>query len=803
MCDNIESLAIVATPETTGVTAFVQEACSQVDVLGSFHRSSKLANSQISLQSLTDYFSRPRQFANGTIPITRSNIFSTITNWSVLSSYFPNIGDRLQGVYGVKFKIVYTLQVAATPFHQGLLALAWQYGDINGGYNRGSQPAAITNLPHVRLDLSVDTMVQLSVPFMSPLEFIPLFPSTPLTTTVLGAVSLCTLGGVPVVAGMNSATYKVYVHLEDMEFFGAAPYSGSFIATQGGLDLEQKARPFSAQVGTISSALRMVARGVPSLAGISSGVAWYTDAISGTLKSFGFSKPTVMDPMMRMMKTSTALEQNVDFPTPVSVVGPLASNTLQVDSNFGNSEVDEMALAYVLSQPSQVNYGALTSALTSGTALYTSLVSPGNMWYRAGSSVPYCNVNAPLTLKGAAANSFLPSSLFNACSYFRSWKGDIIFRFTFIKTKMHGGRILATFTPYTFGVANEAITDTYNNSTGPEIVPNVQPFGQSLMMDLRDSNVFEFRVPYVSPTPFTNFNDCVGAMTLTVMDPLQVSSVVSSTVNFMVEAWGAPNFEVAIPRGVLYPTHVAGNIRTQSGVELVSASTPDVVSKYTIGEKINSLKQLIMIPEVAAVSIGATSFYRSLVFPWFFQPGIPTTSPTPVAYGPPEHAFSYGGNISKCYAFVRGSTDLHVYSAGSNTLFEFYAVPTTGGTQAASGGTLVNASASNLPTVLSTDSASIHVRYPAYQRFARLWSSALDIYGWSFLINPLPSTSNTLCLPAAFPYMRAINNGTVNVTYLSRNAGDDAMCSMYQGPCPLYLPNAGTTSTTYDKTVPY
>jgi hypothetical protein len=812
VCDNIESIAINSVPETVGVTDFVQEACTQVSVLGEHHVPSKLFRKQADVQDLTRYFGRPRLITTGTVGSSRGLLYgATNLSSSQIYAYFPNAVTRLTGVFGTKFTVVYTLQVAATPFHQGVLALAWQYTSSSAdAYNRAIQPFAVTNLPHVRLDMSVDTMVQLKVPWLNPYEY-----GYPAYDFILGALSLTSLLATPSVAGMNPPTYKIYAHLEDLELVGAKPFGTTVVTLQSGSPINKEqtvdALPYSSQVYTIGKALRMIARGVPSLAGITGTVAWYTDAFAGGLKAFGFSKPTIVEPIQRMLKQSNALENNVDLATPVNVVGPLSTNTLQIDENFANSSVDEMALAYVLSQPCQICYGAITSAQTLGTTVYAALVSPSAMWYRQNASAPYCNINAPVSLNGQTANSFMPSGIFYFGSMFREWKGDFKFRFTFCKTKMHGGRILCAFTPQPNQMG---FTDTIQtvNVLGPEFGGGLlQPTGQSKLFDLKDNNIFEFTVPYESALPFSDFTDSIGLLTLTIMDPLQVSAVVSTTINFMVEVFAGPNFELAVPRGPIYPAHTGGTVRLQSGESTVLPSLNEDACKYTIGERILSLKQLLMVPEVSDTTLATSTNYKGYMYPWYYQPDLTVTTPTPVNYQLPFNAFSFAGNISKCFAFARGGMDVHVYAtapllmSASATAIDYGGnAPTTAPTAAS----VLNVPNSALPIVTQVDTCSAHLRFPAYQKFARLWADLYDSNAWSVASpNVVPSTSAFPASPytlPALPFLSIFNTNVNTVTLrITRNAADDAMVGMYQGPVPLYLPQLASTSVTYDRTRVY
>lgn len=117
-------MAITAPGDSTGVTTFLSEACESVEVLGKHYTGSKLVAAQPEFQDLKGYFSRPRMIGNGVLPTaSRTSVFlSSIQTDTIFSSYFLNGYNRLAGVDGARFKLVYTLQVASTPYHQGILA---------------------------------------------------------------------------------------------------------------------------------------------------------------------------------------------------------------------------------------------------------------------------------------------------------------------------------------------------------------------------------------------------------------------------------------------------------------------------------------------------------------------------------------------------------------------------------------------------------------------------------------------------------------------------------------------------------
>jgi hypothetical protein len=249
------------------------------------------------IQNLTKYFSRPIALTNGDLPLGSTTRFYAkgYDFTSEIVNQFPNGLDRLTGVYGVRASLVFTLQLAATPFHQGVIALAWQYGNLAGtrqGYDRGARSETVTNLPHVRLDLSEQTMVILRVPYIAPYDFITVRGEY--INWLYGELSLTGILPPVTTPGATSPTYKVYAHIEDLELFGVYPAATQAINLQMG-DVEKEKKQVASKVLTVAASAARMFRGVPMISSYSEPLAWFLDAMAGTARSFGFSKPTVAD----------------------------------------------------------------------------------------------------------------------------------------------------------------------------------------------------------------------------------------------------------------------------------------------------------------------------------------------------------------------------------------------------------------------------------------------------------------------------------------------------------------------------
>jgi hypothetical protein len=120
-------VTINSSPETTGVTAFHAEApvCADTSYDST---STSFAIGDTRGQDLKEYFRRPRLIDSGFCSNTATILVNRDVNFSnVFSIWFPNGRDRLEGVEGVRFTMVFTVTVAANPFHAGTLVLNYQW----------------------------------------------------------------------------------------------------------------------------------------------------------------------------------------------------------------------------------------------------------------------------------------------------------------------------------------------------------------------------------------------------------------------------------------------------------------------------------------------------------------------------------------------------------------------------------------------------------------------------------------------------------------------------------------------------
>ncbi|APG78377.1 hypothetical protein 2 [Hubei picorna-like virus 20] len=810
ICDQIQSVAIDAVPESTGVTTFVQEACTAIAAVEpSLSRTFYAV--QTDLQDVREYFRRPICIKAGTIGAPRGRLHNVNSTMSGFLGLWTNGLDRLRGAYGIRAKMVVTLQVAATPFHSGLICLNGQYGlaTSTAVYDRTVDPCTSTNLPCVILDLSSDTSVQLHLPYLSTGEYSDIRGTSSEPGYI--QIALNTLTVIPSIAGMGPPTYQLYLHLEDIELFGATPQAISTVVLTAGRKLspvteefEKDSHPFSSALYASSKAVSFIAKGVPSISSIGGPVSWALGKAAGIVRYFGYGKPAVTDPLMRILRQDNIGEFNTDVASALMVVAATATNTTSINNKVGYSDVDEMSLAYVTSRWGQICVFDLATSAAVGTLIYATPICPLAFWFRYRAGIPAANKIVP-QFSTATSNCIQPSHLMFAASSFKQWRGGIKFRFTFVKTKMHAGRVMVNFNPYHSTTTN---TSRLTSATAVDIpqygVLGADPFGYSAIFDLKDGNVFEFKVPYVSPVPYANLATITGALAMYVVNPVIASSVVSSTISVVVEVAGDSDFELANPAGLMFPVHNGGTISLQAGRVLSEA--PEIVNSMTMGESITSVKQLIGISGISLLTGAAGADFQGIVPPWFFQPTPSVLTPAP-AVALPTGSFHYGGNWASCYSFMKGGTDVHIYDINRAYNIAVSQFPSSGGYNPNTR-TPDNRSSANTPVIISSQ-GSVHARLPAYFSTSRMYSWVANLlvgtgaawlgtnpYGAGTTVSPLAGLQAVYAFKADFAGTNT--SGISTAIYFNTNAADDAQLAMYIGPPPVYLPPSPAVAGPYD-----
>lgn len=817
-CEDIQGLTINAQPEQIGLATFVDEAGTCAEIANTTTNHYSLVD-VADVQSVKDYLARPRLILSGDVTAGSGTLsWLSISRADVLRSLISTVNyDRLKGAVGFRATLKFTLVVAATPFHQGLLTLAWQYGidpDTHGAGFRPFYQGLCWNVPHVVLDMADKTLVSLEVPYVSHLEYFPVGLNDNFVMDY-GAVAVVRQTNPRVVAGQNAPEFSLYLSLHDVEIIGAAPYNFTGITLQAGKKTLGAATGVSATVselkkgGLISKTLSTAAQVakavsyVPPLSAIGGSTAWFLRSASKVASAFGFSKPNDENKPERMNRMTYAGDSHVDVPFQGWVTSPFQTNQLAVNSALGCTDDDQMAFDYILTKPSLIYRGNFSDTDTSGTLLWGSYVSINSFWYRdkelAGAALNG-NVAIPNNSTGTK-NCIVPSTLLYVGNNFRYWRGNLRFKVHFSKSKMHGGRVQFTYVPYTSVPAANLQLGT--GIAIPEIAStNVQPIGMSTIFDLRDGSSFEFVAPYLCTDPYLPIEGACGSVSMIVVNNLRSPGQAASTVDFVVTVAAEPGFEFA----VIAPATLGGldNLGVAS-VTYQSGKTPIVehasdTSQNVIGEIFNSAKQLAMVPSWYTTDVANATYSVYTLAPWFKLDGAPVTSP--FGTGATVRALwncSPAMRVAAMYSFANGSTNYQLSRDGGTTqnfTMTSISYPNASGAVFTQPSGIWNRGQNTAGGfIIPETSEAARVSVPLFSRFLRIPTvSSMSIFGGHQEV-PGQLNYNPSYISQRTDLTVRNGSGATRRLIIGRSAGEDARAAQFIGPpaCALY-PAASTVS---------
>lgn len=549
------------------------------------------------------------------------------------------------------------MEVSGNIFQQGrLLCHFLPQGQVSGVYPgmRNRSLTAMTQQPRVELDLNCDSSVEMEVPYMSPFPYYSVYdqsgPWGKFYVTVYCALATGS-------SGSTTAEVTVYAWFKDVEMV-----TPTYITAQGRDKSEEESKSLSGR--TISSTLKTVSKvagnlsKIPLLSSVAGPVAWASGILAGSAAAFGYSKPLNEGDVLRVSPGIGQYMSNGDGIDTSQQLGTLNTNKVVILPKLGLSGLDEANLTHLCQIPAYVGSFSWTTAQANTTVLSTYGVSPSS----------FINVNTYDT-----THKWLDLPPVTYFHYFFSyWRGSMRIRLKCVKTAAHSGKILVIFAPG--GAGSPSFTQA--NYCLREV------------LDVRDKSEWEFLLPYTSNVPYQRVptarsavgGGSIGTLSFQVQNQLVAPATVSSSVTFLVEVSGGPDFELADP--VFMTTecpYLDNDWITAQGADDLPTNSCDVdadrgfggsviktagvdIASVCIGERITSLYQLMKRFTPCGKVASVTSPYVSTTFsvqnvrPFainFVQEGGST-----VPYAPNFPANDYMCFFASCFAYSRGGARL-------------------------------------------------------------------------------------------------------------------------------------------------
>jgi hypothetical protein len=700
---------------------------------------------------------------------------------------------KLDGYLGIRATMVFRLVVNANRFQQGRYIMSYLPlggADATAGrtttWANDHQSTLVqrTTLPHVELDLCCDTEATIRIPFNSSLNWYPITATAAPGNTYgsWGILYLNPYVALTAATGNLTAGYTLYMHFEDIQLISAAvPQSGRLNFSKKSRKSDTEVEQDSIGVGPISSALikvrdaSSILSNIPLLSSYASGVSWFADIGASAAKVFGWSKPVVLAPSTRVTQNYLPYFANTDGPDESFPLSLSYENSVGIANGFSGTDVDEMSFQFLSTIPVWNTTVTWTIAAThpADTLLLLRTVSPATDIFTT-------------IVNTATFNHFSPLQLI--AQHFNYWRGSIVYKFKFVKTEFHSGRLSVTFNPNNPNIVGST-TPTLGDS----------PYIHRQIIDIREANEFTFVVPFISDSPYklcsNSSESSTGVFSIRVLDPLVAPATVSQTVQIIVEKSSGPDIEFAVPQQCLQNYYsgivpqsgnvfgsvdqgstVCSNLNTTIGSALVQADN-SLNALHCIGEKISSFRALLKLPHQLVFVVAPTAAAYLNVIPYAFNTG----NVSGAVNTAPAISSDLYARLASCYVYSRGGVRLKFVDNAAVTIPTPLSVwfdsrtPTsatlrTNGVQwaaANSGGSANATDRNNMPTLFYRAGYSGEIQVPQYHRFHSRLNS--DCYN---NLNTQYVAQGTSLAPRVFVTRSSLPSATVD-TAIYRSISDD------------------------------
>lgn len=512
-----------------------------------------------------EWFARPIQIGAGNMPTTLGEFFA---HTPTVGSFPTPWAEKFVGYMAVRFKAVYTVVFATTPFHAGLTLASWEPVATREGlkFDRSFNVAAF-QLPSGLIDHQDVTAVCMECPWSNnvPYQAIDtLNPEQASGTFRLNAI-------VPIVSPPGTAvpTYTVFLHLEDVAVVGgrATAFSGlqpqsrrekiSLSATvkkaKGVAEDLRTSKAISTTLGT-GSKVAEVLSAVPLISSVAAPAAWAMRWAANTAARWGFSKPMANEPLVRVAHGGMEFDHNATGGETATNLSLFHDTSVSVAPAAG-AGADEMSFAYVCGIPGLLSRFNITNQ-TSKTLVYGAQCCPCACYWQ-GSSRSVVPIKDRLAVLGSAPfPAFYPAPCMVPSAITNFWKGDMVYHFRFIKTRFHTGRIALTFS---------VASDSFNTSA---VNPAAHVFPtydgtytlDRVIIDLKECDSYDMVIPYTHNMPALAQANAMGRIAMYVVDPIKAPDTVSPGVVVVVSV-SMRNAEFSGLTGTPFaPTQATANV---------------------------------------------------------------------------------------------------------------------------------------------------------------------------------------------------------------------------------------------------
>lgn len=608
-----------------------------------------------STASLAAFLSRPVKIHTLNWPESTFTQLS-IAPWDL---YFntSQISKKLDNFARLQCKLRLKFVLNASPFYYGSLrACYFPLPDNRASYQNSADQVPFSQVPGVYLEPQNMSTAELELPFLTPATWLDTNDRTQfLGMGTLAFLQYANLRSANGVTG-TGITVTTYAWAEDVRVAGPTT------------TLSLQSDEYADTDGTISGPATAIANvagmmeEVPYIGPFAMATQMGATAVAGIAKLFGYSNPPVIEDVCPYQPKTFHALANVEQRVPLDKLSIDPKNEVTVNSaSAGVEEEDSLAFQNLLTRESFLQGTLWANSQAPDTLLWSCLVHPG------------------YTLTNGAITTSPPMSHFSRM--FRYWRGSIIYKFRFIKTKYHKGRVIISWDP------NADITGTADTETTTF----------TRVVDLEFEDEVEVEVPYKSTFPWMQIVSGAqysngaspsytyskvlynGCLTVRVQNVL-TGPAVNPQIDILVYPRAGSDFQYAVPNDITTavttrdPAGVIQSSEADDSIDQKQHEFDSNLAAITTGETYSSLRPILHRSSLSYTQLAGNNTSVSVSsFVWTQNPifripdGVGRTSRgyNQATISAANQPYYYGANhpidwTINCFVGFRGSTNLHV-----------------------------------------------------------------------------------------------------------------------------------------------
>lgn len=541
---------------------------------------------------LANFLSRPVLINSYTW--NESDAIGTTVNINPWQLFFntTSIKNKMTNYAWLKCDLKIKIMVNASPFYYGTTLVSYHplpsFHTQSITNDSGTRYFTLySQRPHIWIYPQNNEGGEMTLPYLWPKNWISTISNQDFIDmgklTYFPVVALQSANGV----AAGGVTISTYAWAENVVLSG--PTSG-FVMQSDEYDMG----PVSSVASAISNAAGALS-GLPLIGSFMTATKIGASTVASVASSLGFSNPPVIENAMPIKNQGIPQLASPEISYPIEKLTIDPKNELTVDpSAVGLPPNDELSIQHLTGKESYLTTFNWSSVDASDALLFSSAVTPEMFSIDT-------TATAPMYLTPMAW----------IATMFNHWRGDVIFRFKFICTQYHRGRVRVIYDP-----SGSAAANILNQTATQSVVFNE-------VIDLtKDSNI-EIRVPYqqalawcttFNPTdaaqvPYTVGNATTfkhvpsvtnGMIAVRVVTSL-TSPILASTIQCVVSVRGAENLEFSNPSDVnvrysYFAPQSEEYDETDSNLVIAGHSKPNLdPNRYLVnfGEQIVSIRQML------------------------------------------------------------------------------------------------------------------------------------------------------------------------------------------------------------------